>query len=166
MSYNYFKTDFQSAGENYKILIACGKDVRARLGFTYWDPPIPIEDFKNDVLAGKVYSVLDEGRLIATFTASPEPLSYYTPSLWSNPTMKAMYVNHLGVLPEHQGKGVGTWCMERVEELTRAEGCAAVRLDAYEKNEFTLKFYEKLGYERREVIMYKEMPLQCFEKLF
>jgi GNAT superfamily N-acetyltransferase len=165
MSYNFIRTDLKDADANYDVLRACGKDLKVRFGFTHWDPPIPKENFDQDVADGKVYSIFDEKQLIATITASPEPLEYFTFELWSNPTMKAMYVNHLGVLPEHQGKGVGTWCMKKVEELALSENCAAMRLDAYVKNKYTVKFYDNLGYERREVIMYGEIQLLCFEKL-
>jgi GNAT superfamily N-acetyltransferase len=68
------------------------------------------------------------------------------------------------VLPEYQGRGIGTWCMRRVERLARGAGCVAVRLDAYERYAELLRFYEKLGYRRKGTIYWKDLGTVCFEK--
>ena len=165
MTLIFKQADTQQADRLYEILRACGQDMKTRFELTHWDPLYPLEFFEKDVLAGKVYAVSENGELIATFTMSVEPLVYYFSQLWSDPSIVAMYVNHMAVLPEYQGKGVGRKCMERIEQDSLELGCGAVRLDAYEKNEHAVKFYDQLGYERREIIMYRGLPLLCFDNL-
>jgi ribosomal protein S18 acetylase RimI-like enzyme len=54
-------------------------------------------------------------------------------------------VYQLFVLPEHQGKGIGTECMERI--LAEAAGAGLpVRLDVLKVNQQALRFYRSLGF--------------------
>ncbi len=54
-------------------------------------------------------------------------------------------VYQLFVLPEHQGKGIGTACMERI--LADAAGTKLpVRLDVLKVNQQALQFYRSLGF--------------------
>jgi GNAT superfamily N-acetyltransferase len=120
---------------------------------------------RRDASEGSVYGVSDTGQSIATFTISEQPLVYYNTRLWKHPEHRAVYVSHLAVLPKFQGRGIGKWCMKTIEEMAHGWGCETVRLDAYEKYEKLLEFYDDLGYERREVISYKDLRLVCFEKI-
>jgi GNAT superfamily N-acetyltransferase len=103
--------------------------------------------------------------MIATFTISTQPLEYYSINIWLHPMQKAIYVSHLAVLPNFQGKGIGTWSMGTIEGIATDWGCVAVRLDAYEKHDELIKFYNKLGYRRRGIIKYQGLRLVCFEKI-
>ncbi len=54
-------------------------------------------------------------------------------------------VNQLLVLPEHQGKGIGTACMERVFK-DAAERRLPVRLQVLKVNQRAMGFYRRLGF--------------------
>lgn len=149
----------------HEIISKCGLDLKLKLGLSHWVPPYPIQLIRGDALGGNVYGVSDTGQTIATFTISEQPLEYYNTRLWKHPAQRAVYVSHLAVLPKLQGRGIGKWCMKTIEEMAHGWGCETVRLDAYEKYEKLLEFYDNLGYERREVILHNDLRLVCFEKI-
>lgn len=56
-------------------------------------------------------------------------------------------LNQMYVLPEHQGKGIGTACTMRViEDATAAE--LSVRLQVLKVNSRAIGFFQKLGFKR------------------
>ena len=165
MNYNIISFVPDEVEKIHKIFVSCGKDMKSRLNLTHWDPPIDIELLSWDALKGNVYGVLDVNEFIATFTISTTPLNYYTPDLWENPEEKALHVSHLAVLPEFQGKGIGSWCMKKIEYLAKDWGCSAIRLDAHWKYELSWDFYKKLGYTQRKTIDYANYRVVCFEKV-
>ena len=52
----------------------------------------------------------------------------------------------LAVAPDYLGCGVATRLLAYAEELARAEGCVAIRLDVAEKNTPAQALYRKAGY--------------------
>jgi GNAT superfamily N-acetyltransferase len=69
-------------------------------------------------------------------------------------------VNQLLVLPNHQGKGVGTACMELVIEDAAGRGLA-VRLQVLKVNQRAMVFYRRLGFHavgEDEAHVRMEMP--------
>ena len=155
MTLNFEKAETLAADRLYEILKACGQDMKTRFGLTHWDPLYPLEFFKKDVLAGKVHAVSDDGELIATFTMSVEPLVYYLPKLWSNPSMVAMYVNHMAVLPEYQGKGVDLLMSYEMGASAVARGMefgeSNRELETNTKIQALWKFHEKRLHRRSRV---------------
>ena len=59
--------------------------------------------------------------------------------------LDCLRVNQLLVLPEYQGKGVGTACLRRVlEDAARSK--LPVRLQALKLNRRAIEFYRRLGF--------------------
>lgn len=133
----------------HAILEQCSLDMQAKFGLSHWIPAYPIERLREDAQAKSVYAVCEDGQIIATFTFGTRAPYYYTVSVWQDPNARAFYVNHLAVLPAYQGKGIGSWCMQTVEQFAKDEECAAVRLDAYDKHVKLHEFYRRLGYQER-----------------
>jgi GNAT superfamily N-acetyltransferase len=165
MTYKLFKIGPGEIEPVYEILKLCGGDMKSKLGLTHWHPPYPIQLLRRDAEHRSVYTVSGDDQIIATFTIDTRPLEYYYPALWKTPEHRAMYVSHLAVLPQLQGKGIGSWCMNEIENIAAESGCRAVRLDAYEKYKQLLQFYDKLGYERRAIVKFQGLNLVCFEKI-
>ena len=154
-----------AVAEVHAIIAACARDLKERLGLTHWDPPYPLHLLRRDAAERDVYAVRQDGRLVATFTLGTTPPPYYDMRIWAMPDARAMYVNRLAVRPELQGRSIGSACMKTVEELAAAAGCGAVRLDAAERYEQLLKFYERAGFERRGVLGADPANrFVCFEK--
>jgi GNAT superfamily N-acetyltransferase len=58
-----------------------------------------------------------------------------------------VHVHQLFLLPEHQGKGIGSRCMSLIPEEARQLGLP-VRLRVLKVNPRALAFYERLGFTR------------------
>src|SRR5438270_4403167 len=159
-----------SIEELHNILEKCGQDMQVRFGLAHWVPAYPLHLMRRDAEVKSVYAVREGNQAVATFTIGTQAPSYYEMSIWENPGARALYVSRLAVLPEYQGKGIGKWCMDTIEQLAAAEECTAVRLDAYDKYVKLHEFYHHLGYQQRGVFrfntkLYGETGAVFFEKI-
>jgi GNAT superfamily N-acetyltransferase len=148
----------------HEILAACGRDLSARFGLGHWDPPHPLEKFRDDARAREVHAVTVGERLVGTFTIGLSPIPAYPASYWS-PVEPALYLNRLAVLPAEQRRGLGRACMALVEALAHARGARAVRLDAIAGHAPLLAFYMDLGYRDAGPFHIGCCAVTCFEKV-
>jgi putative acetyltransferase len=58
-----------------------------------------------------------------------------------------LQLNQLFILPDHQGRGIGRWCVRKVQDEARALGLP-VRLRVLKVNPRAKAFYERLGFVR------------------
>jgi len=63
----------------------------------------------------------------------------------------------LYVLPDERGKGYGKALMGAVEALMKDKGLTYISLECSSFNDNAIKFYEKHGYETRQLFMYKKL---------
>jgi GNAT superfamily N-acetyltransferase len=145
----------------HAIVAACGRALAAR-GFRNWDPPPALERMRADAARGELFLVEDE-LPVATYTVNANAPKPWPPALF-DPSVPALYVNRLAVVPSRWGGGLGAACMRDIEALARARGIAVVRLDVFRENPLVRRFYERLGYARRGDWDGGDVPLTCFEK--
>jgi ribosomal protein S18 acetylase RimI-like enzyme len=62
------------------------------------------------------------------------------------------WVNYLGVDPVYRKKGLGRQMMLALEKLLLERGCPKLNLQVLVTNTEAMKFYERTGYKRDEVI--------------
>ncbi len=62
------------------------------------------------------------------------------------------YIEHLAVLPERRGQGIGRQLMEFAENQARAKGLKRVVLDVEIENEGAQRFYQRLGFQTAKVV--------------
>jgi ribosomal protein S18 acetylase RimI-like enzyme len=62
------------------------------------------------------------------------------------------WVNYLGVDPTLRKKGLGRQIMLALEKLLLERGCPKLNLQVLVNNTETMKFYERIGYKKDEVI--------------
>jgi ribosomal protein S18 acetylase RimI-like enzyme len=62
------------------------------------------------------------------------------------------WVNYLGVDPVLQKKGLGRQIMQALEKILLERGCAKLNLQVRTGNTEAMRFYERLGYKRDEVV--------------
>lgn len=137
-----------------EILRLCGLDMQERLGLSHWVPAYPLEAMRRSAQERQVYAVLHEDQVIATFTIGTEIPAFYKNILpiwemWGMSAIRALYVNHLAILPSLQGQGLGRQCMQRIERFAIEQACEAIRLDAYAGHPGLHIFYPKLGFQPR-----------------
>ncbi|MCP3424885.1 ribosomal protein S18-alanine N-acetyltransferase [Rothia sp. AR01] len=60
-------------------------------------------------------------------------------------------VQTIAVVPEHEGRGVGRWLMERMHRQAREAGAATMMLEVRADNPRAEGLYSSLGYERIHV---------------
>jgi len=156
----------------HQILVECGLDLQKRFNLCYWVPPYPLEKMVKDANKMDIYAIRLDFELIGTFTIETKiPPGYlkYGDINWQNPSLSAFYIHRLAVLPLFQAKGIGTWCLQQIENLAINRNYSAVRLDAVKINQKLLNFYEKSGYEKvGEMIFYPEDKYEdafVFEKV-
>lgn len=159
----------------HDILRLCGLDMQERLGLSHWVPPYPLERLRQDAELRQVYAVLHANQVIATFTLGTVlPATYrQIPAvlpLWDTPLPRALYLNHLALLPAVQGHGLGRQCMRTIESMAADQGCMVVRLDAYSRHAGLQIFYSKLGYRNVGQFLFwsqrrGEAETTCYEKL-
>jgi ribosomal protein S18 acetylase RimI-like enzyme len=62
------------------------------------------------------------------------------------------YIEHLAVLPEKRGQGIGEQLMEFAENQARAKGLKRVTLSVGIENEGARRLYERLGFQTIKVV--------------
>jgi ribosomal protein S18 acetylase RimI-like enzyme len=58
-----------------------------------------------------------------------------------------IYIDRLGVAPGRQGTGLGSFLLERVEEIARASGLEELSLETAEMAEGNVRLYRRHGFE-------------------
>jgi ribosomal protein S18 acetylase RimI-like enzyme len=62
------------------------------------------------------------------------------------------WINHIAVAPNYKGQGLGTQLVQEVERRLREKGCDKVNLLIEPTNAAVQEFYQRLGYQRDELI--------------
>ncbi len=134
-----------------RLLYACGKDMARKYGLHHWDNPliktlviVGLCDLKNNI-----YLVYDETKPVATFMTKCRGEDFH--------------FEKLGTLPSEAGKGIGSYCMEKIEALAKESGCRKVVMEVYEPSQHAISFYEHKGYIAigvTETLKYKELKME------
>jgi ribosomal protein S18 acetylase RimI-like enzyme len=74
-----------------------------------------------------------------------------------------LYVDQVGVLPEHRGEGVGRALMRHAEERARELKLDKVTLHVRAANPEAMRFYEAIGYAAEQVGMARSVTAICDE---
>ncbi len=69
------------------------------------------------------------------------------------------YIYHAAVKPEFRGRGAGTLLADAALEALRAEGINKAALVVFAGNEMGNKFWEALGFTRREDLVYRNKSI-------
>ena len=60
------------------------------------------------------------------------------------------FVENVVTHPDHRKRGAATACLERADSLAKQAGCYKLMLLTGSKEESTLNFYERAGYNRKD----------------
>lgn len=125
-------------------------------GLSIWDDVYPCCMLAEDVAAGRLFVLTQEGEPLAAFSLCPAH-DGESAVAWPRPVAKACYLDRLGVSPHHARQGLGSRMLAHARETARATGADVLRLFVVEENRPAIRLYEKNGFVRaggvyREVI--------------
>ncbi len=120
-------------------------------GIFQWDDIYPTrEDFACDISKGEAFvaevACGKNKSIAAVFTLNTECDEEYKDGAWKYSGDNFIVIHRLCVNPEFQHKGLGAQICTHIIDEARQNGKKAIRLDAFSKNPFSLKMYEKLGF--------------------
>ena len=134
-----------------RILSACGKDMAEKYDLHHWDnlyiKTLLIVGLCN--LKNKIYILFDDGKAVATFMTKQRG--------------DALHFEKLGTLPSESGKGIGSFCMNKIEEIAKGANCKKVVMEVYEPSQHAISFYKHKGYEvtgMTDTLKYKELIME------
>jgi GNAT superfamily N-acetyltransferase len=96
----------------------------------YREPYMPLEELRGEMSEITFFGYEEEGRLLGV--AGYQPVKDVT------------LVRHLYVLPEHQGRGIGS---ELLSHIMRTATTLRVLVGTWEAAEWAVRFYEKHGFK-------------------
>lgn len=128
-----------------KIFFQCGKDMANRYNLHHWDNSM-IKSFAIALycaLKNEVYIVTDlTDKVIATFQIKKKD--------------DYLFFEKLAVDPSFSNKGVGTFCLQTIERLSKDKGIKSIRMDVYDKSQHAIDFYLHKGF----IVVGKENTLK------
>lgn len=145
------KLDIRKQCKVASILNACGKDMAKNYNLHHWDNPY----VKSLIIVGlgalknSVFLVYEENNPVATFMVKKKGDS--------------LHFEKLGTLPSQSGKGIGSFCMNKIEKLAHKSGCKKVVMEVFEPSKHAISFYEHRGYRMVgtiETLKYKEIKME------
>ena len=151
------------------IMALAGEHMHRVLDLSHWHPFPSSENFVSHLDGKEVFGVYDNELLVGTFNISTQPEPYYLEDMseyWSRLDMPTMYFSAFALLPSHQQKGVGSWCMQEMDKMIQERGFNQVRFDAVNTHPKLKGFYRKNGYQERGVLDLGRAQVMCFEKIF
>lgn len=158
--------------EHRRSLIALYRTVTAvlrRQGNDQWDRWIYPNRFTigGDIRNGKVYGIVDRGRVIGAVALDRDIREATASYPWSGRKEEAWSIHRLAVLPERQGEGLGGRLLRFGEDRIRAVGGKSVRIEVYAANPGAIAMYEQVGYRRVGETRYpmRKHPYYCYEKM-
>lgn len=151
--YSEIKLKIWNVGSLYKvadILYKCGKDMAVKYDLHHWDNShlknwliVLMCALKNDI-----YLVFDNKTPVATFQIQKKESS--------------LLFQKLATVPEFAGKGVGSFCLNKIEQIGRERGCSEIVCEVYDKSKHAIQFYEHKGYTvygTVETLKYNELKM-------
>lgn len=133
------------------ILHACGRHMAEKYDLQHWNNP-RWKDWLIVLwcaLKNHIYLVYEGKVPVATFQTRKVQQSFLFQKLATSPC--------------YSGKGVGSFCMQEIEEMGRTAGCKEIICEVYDKSEHAKTFYEHRGYSvygTTDTLKYKELKLK------
>lgn len=134
-----------------KILFLCGKNMADKYDLHHWNNSM----IKNIlivfycVLRNKIFLIYSNKNEIATFQYRKNNVS--------------IIFKKLAVHPIFEGKGIGKFCLQEIENICIKNNCNSIECEVYEKSEHAIRFYEKNGFHKEgflETLKYKEIKMK------
>ena len=91
------------------------------------------ERFAAELERGDVYVALDGERIVGAVRTKPQE--------------KDLCIYQIAVDPARQGTGVGSWLLQRIDEVARSRGLGGLSLETAEMAVANVRLYQRHGFE-------------------
>ncbi len=91
------------------------------------------EEFLAELGRGDVYVALAGERIVGAVRTKTQE--------------KDLYINQIAVDPARQGTGVGSWLLQRIDEMARARGLGSLSLETAEMAVANIRLYQRHGFK-------------------
>jgi len=116
-------------------------------GINIWNEYYPFEEFEGDIENNRLYLLVDENDICATFglfdSTCGEDLFK-----WEDNQEKAIYIGRLGVNVNFLRKGIGTKAIDEARKLVKQKNGKYLRLTVGEENVPAINLYLKNGFNK------------------
>lgn len=113
-----------------------------------WDEVYPQKNhLYEDILKKELYIGMLEDKIASVYVLNSQCDEQYKNGNWEYPDDSYKVVHRLCVSPRFQNRGIGGKTVRHIEEAVREMGIQSIRLDAFSKNPFSLRMYEKAEYK-------------------
>ena len=128
-----------------------------------WDEVYPNKlTLKEDIEKQELYKIISGDKLLGAVVINQETDEEYANGHFEDDNYAV--VHRLCVDPKNQNQKIGYRAMMMIENLLKEQGISSIRLDAFSKNPFSLKMYEKLGYKKVGNAQWRKGLFYLFEK--
>jgi GNAT superfamily N-acetyltransferase len=143
---------------------AVADDLTSRHGCGWWSRQSTPRGVLFELRISKVYVVRARRKLIATFRLGTKKPWAIDPAYFTR-VERPLYLHAVAVAPTHQGRGVGSQCLEAAEKIARGWPANAIRVDAFDHAAGAGEFYQKYGFREVGRVVYRSVPLIYFERV-
>lgn len=134
-------------------------------GIPQWDELYPSEDdLRGDILRSEMTLGLEDGEPVCAFTLNRECDPEYANGAWRYKGSDFFVLHRLCVAPACQHRGIAAQAMDYLEDLLRGKGCRDLRLDAFSRNPYALRLYEKRGFRKAGEVNWRMGLFYLYEK--
>ena len=88
---------------------------------------------KAEAARGDIYVAVEGERIVGVVRTKPQE--------------KDLYIHQIAVDPARQGSGVGSWLLQRIDEVARARGLGGLSLETAEMAVANIRLYQRHGFE-------------------
>ncbi len=125
-----------------------------------WPVPYPADILLRHVARSELY-VVDRGPEIAIATVT---LQWEDVPFWGERPPDGCYLHHFAVRRSVAGQRVGEQVVAWAERVARGRGRAFLRLDCLADDPVLIRYYERLGFERRGETTVGSLRMALLEK--
>jgi GNAT superfamily N-acetyltransferase len=143
---------------------AVADDLTSRHGRGWWSRQSTPKGVLLEQRISKVYVVRARRKLVATFRLATKKPWAIDPAYFAR-VERPLYLHAVAVAPTHQGRGIGSRCLEAAEKIARDWPANAIRVDAFDHAAGAGEFYRKNGFREVGSVTYRGVPLIYFERL-
>lgn len=131
-----------------------------------WDETYPNgEIFHDDVHAGALNVLLEDGEIIGSITVDRNEPDEYQTIPWHHDG-PAYTFHRLVVTPFKRGKGAASQLIRHAEQIAKNQNVPYMRIDTYSLNKKAQQLFEKMGFQKAGEMSFhgKKLPFYCYEK--